>query len=188
MLRPCPVEVTLTATFLAGNFLAFAIHRRQNCGIKWRFPASRRTKYPLHFLIATDFDNRTLVAEADDDGIIFTVIVDAVDMRPVAASPTTHDIPEFVGGVQRRQIFFAQRMAGLAGVDIQAHCALIEGFHYHITIRIEDIKQTPFIHYHAVLINFGNHITHGTNIFPIRTFIVRAGYTQEVVTVGRVIH
>ncbi len=47
--------------------------------------ASRRTQYPLHFLIAADFDNRTLVWRgADDDGIIFTVIVDAVDMRPVA--------------------------------------------------------------------------------------------------------
>ncbi len=102
--------------------LAFAIHWRQNCGIKWRFPANRRTSIHFTFLIAADFDNRTLVAGADDDGIIFTVIVDAVDMRPIAASPLPTISPN-LWRVQRRQIFFAQRMAGLAGVDIQAHSA-----------------------------------------------------------------
>lgn len=46
-----------------------------------------------------DFDNCILVVGVDDDGIIFIVIVDVVDMCLVVVSFIIYDIFEFVGGV-----------------------------------------------------------------------------------------
>ncbi len=89
MLRPCPVEVTLAATVPASKAIFGLCYPLASTALNGAFqPAGVPS---IHF---TSYrgrrDNRTLAAGADDDGIIFTVIVDAADMRPVAAASPYH--------------------------------------------------------------------------------------------------
>ncbi len=103
-------------------------------------------QYPLHFLIAADFDNRTLVAGADDDGIIFTVIVDAVDMRQLRPAHYLTYPRICRRNLAPPDLLRSTRMAGLAGIDIQAHSA-DRGFHYHHDKRIRISNRRHSHHY-----------------------------------------
>ena len=53
------------------------------------------------------------MARADDDGIIRRIVVDGIDVCPVAARTRTDDVTEFIGSIQLGDFLRRERLAGL---------------------------------------------------------------------------
>lgn len=89
--------------------------------------------------------------------------------------------------VKLGQFFGRQRLAGLAGVNVQAHRTLIEYLHHVVAVRIENFPQTPFVDHLTVAVDFDNHVAHGANTLVVGATQIGARRTDEGVAVLRVI-
>ena len=113
-------------------------------------------------------------------------MVDAVDVRPVAARTDADDVAELVVVVLFRQVLRAHRVRREAGIDVQAHRALVEYLDVDVAVRIEDLVQAPVVHHPAGRrLDLGDHVAHRADVLAVRPLVVGAGDPQEIVAVGR---
>ena len=123
------------------------------------------------------------MARGDDDRVVGRVVVDGVDVSPVAARTHAGDVAEFAFGLLLGELFGGERVAGLRRVDVQAHGALVKGLDHVGAIRVEDVEETPFVDYRAVLVDFDDHVAHRVHALFIGATQVGGGDAQEVVAV-----
>ena len=149
VLRPRPVECVAALSIAALQGLALGIDRREQRFLPGRTPAARRPENPLHLLVAADLDDRGLVTRGNDDRIIGRVVVNGIDVRPVAAWAGAGKVAEVGRGFLLGEVFCRERMTGLARIDVQADSTLVERLDDVAAVRIENIKETPFIDHTA---------------------------------------
>ena len=125
------------------------------------------------------------MARGDDDRVVTRVVVDGIDVCPVAARPRTGDVAEGVRRVHLRELFGRHRLTGLRGVDVEAHGALVERLHDVVAIGVENVEETEFVHDRTAFIDFDDHVAHRMDALAVGTTQVRRGHAQERVTVLR---
>ena len=183
MLRPGPVEAAFAAVVFALQRLAVLINRREHLLGEIFLPARRGGEDPLDFLVAADLDDGGLMARRDDDGIIGRVIVDGVDVCPVAARTNAGDVAERIILVHGGELFSRKRLAGLRSVDIEAHRTLVKRLNDNVAIRIENFEEAEIINHVAVLIDFSDHVADRVDTLAVGTTVVGRGDAQEKVAV-----
>jgi len=123
------------------------------------------------------------MARADNDGVIGRIVVNRIDVRPVAAFARTNDIAELITRFKLCKICCRHRLAGLRRINVEADSTLVEHLHNVVTIRIQDLPETPFIDNLAVLIDFSDYVANGMDTLAVGTAVVRARNTDERMTV-----
>ena len=188
MLRPRPVEVALALGALALDLLTVLVDRRQERLREVALPAFGRAEDPLDLLVAADLDDGRLMAGGNDDGVVFRVIVDGVDVQPVAARARADDVAEVVRLFSGGEFLGGERLAGLSGVDVKADGALVEDLEHVGAVDVEDVRKAPFVDHVALFVHFGNHVADGAHVLAVGTDVVGARHAQEVVPVLGVVH
>ena len=183
VLRPRPVECVAALSIAALQGLALGIDRREQRFLPGRTPAARRPENPLHLLVAADFDNRGLMTRGNDDGVVRRVIVDRVDMCPVAADANARNVAEVLFLIHCRKISARECLAGAVGIKIQADSPLVERFDNDIAVRIQNFPQAPIVNHSAGRRNFHDNVAHRADISAVRTFHIVGRYTQQIVAV-----
>ena len=145
VLRPRPVEVALALGALALDLLTVLVDRRQERLREVALPAFGRAEDPLDLLVAADLDDGRLMAGGNDDGVVFRVIVDGVDVQPVAARARADDVAEVVQLFSGGEFLGGERLAGLSGVDVKADGALVEDLEHVGAVDVEDVRKAPFV-------------------------------------------
>ena len=172
MLRPGPVKASFALGVFALNGLAGGVDRLKHLVGPGLLPAFGRTHDPLHFLVATNLDNGRLVARTDNDRVVRRVIVNRVDVYPGATGAGTHDVAEMITFIKLGELFRGQRLAGLCGINIQAHSALIEYLEHIVAIRIKDVPEAPFINHLAVVVNFNDDVSNRSHVLTVGKFLI----------------
>ena len=183
MLRPCPVKVAFALTVLALDRLAVFINRLQNFFCPALLPAVRGAENPLHFLIAANLDGGGLVAGRNDDRVIRRIVIDGIDVGPVAACADTHNVTEVVAFIHFGKFSGADGLTGLGGINIETHCALIKRLDDVVAVRIENFHQAEIVNDAAVLINFYDNVANGMNASAVGTAVVCRTDAQEGMSV-----
>ena len=107
MLRPGPVKAAFTLIVFTLDLLALAVHRGQNLTQQVLVPARRGGENPIHLLVTADLHNSGLVTRGNNDGVVGRVIVNGVDVSPVAAGTSTGDITELIRFIHLGEVFSA---------------------------------------------------------------------------------
>ena len=188
VLRPGPVKVAFALRTFALNGLAVLVDGLKHLVSELRTPAFGRTHDPLHLLVAADLNERGLMTGADDDGVVGRVVVDGVDVRPVAACAGTDDVAEVVGLIEFGKLFGSNRLTGLRRINVEAYCALVERFQYIVAVGIKDVPERPFVNHRAVLIHFDDHVANRADMLAVGTSMVGRGNAHEVIAVLHRIH
>ena len=94
VVRPLPVEAPFALGAFALDGVAVLVDGLKHLVSELRTPAFGRTHDPLHLLVAADLNERGLMTGADDDGVVGRVVVDGVNVRPVAAGACADDVAE----------------------------------------------------------------------------------------------
>ena len=76
VLSPGPVKLALALAAAALDLAAVGIDRRQHLLCPAFFPAFRRGENPFHLFVTANLNNGGLVPRADNDRIIFRIVVD----------------------------------------------------------------------------------------------------------------
>ena len=105
-------------------------------------------------------------------------------MRPVAAWAGAGKVAEIGRGFLLGEVFCRERMTGLARIDVQADSTLVERLDDVAAVRIENIKETPFIDHTAAGIHFNNHVADRADALLIETAEVSRCDAKQIVTVG----
>ena len=164
MLRIGPVEIGVHALDVrAVELVALGGHRRQERLLPGRAPSLRSAQNPLDFLVASDLDAGRLMAGRNDDRIVGRIVVDGVDMRPVASRAYAGDVAKFTVGLLLRELFGGERLAGFGRIDVEAHGTLVKRLDHVGAIRVENVEETPFVNHRAVLIDFDHDVTDGAD-------------------------
>ena len=187
MLRPREVKVTFYLATFDLELLAVGVNRSKELVGPGLLPAFRRSENPLHLLVSTDLDDGRLVTGRQNDRVIGRVVVNRVNVRPVAARTRANDIAEMITCVKLGQFLGRQRLTGLTCVNVQAHRTLIEYLHHVVAVRIENFPQTPFVDHLTVAVDFDNHVAHGANTLVVGAAQIGARCTDKGVAVLRVI-
>ena len=108
-------------------------------------------------------------------------------MGPVAARTDARDVAELIVRIHLREFFGGERLAGLGGVDVEAHGALVHRLDDVVAIRVEDVEETEVVDGAAVLVDLKDHVADRVDALAVGTAVVGRGDAQEVVAVlGRV--
>ena len=188
MLRPRPVEAAFAGRAFALDGLAVLVNRRENLVLELVAPAFGRAHDPLHLMVAADLDQGRLVAGRNDDRVVGRVIVDRIDVRPVAACAGTNNVAELIVLVLFGKLLGRHRLPGLRSIDVEAHGTLVERLENNVAIRIEDVEETPFVDDDAVFIHFNDHVADRAHVLAVGTLDVGRGHANEIVAVLHRIH
>ena len=127
------------------------------------------------------------MAGTDDDRVVGRIVVNRIDVRPVAACTNAGNITETVVLIHCSEFIGRKGLAGLRGIDVEADSPLIERLDHIIAIRIKDLKETEFINNAAILIHFSDHIADGVYTLAVKPPVVSSRNAQENMTVLRCI-
>ena len=70
------------------------------------------------------------------------------------------------------ELFRGQCLAGLCGINIQAHSTLIEYLEHIVAIRIEDVPKSPFINHLAVIVDFNDDVANRSHVLTVGKFFI----------------
>ena len=182
MLRPGPVKAAFALAAFALQRLAVLVNRREHALCEALLPADRRSEDPLHLMIAADLHD-TLMACRQDNRIIGRIVVNGVDVRPVASRARTRDVAELVALIHVGEVRSRKRLTGLRRIDVEAHGPLIERLNERVAIRIENVIETEIINHAAVRIHFNNHVANGMDALVVPAAIVSHRDAQEAVAI-----
>ena len=128
------------------------------------------------------------MARRNDDGVICRVVVNGIDVHPVAARTGPHDVSELVALILFGQLLGRQGLAGLACVDIETHRTLIKDLENVVAVGIENVKEAPFVNDVTVLIDFDDDVAHRAHVLAVSADVIRGCNTHEVVPVLHRVH
>ena len=116
------------------------------------------------------------MTRGDDDGIIGRVIVDGVDVCPVAARADAGDVAERDRSCPWSASSSAESvLPALRGIDIEAYRTLVERLDDNVAVRIENFEEAPIINHAAVLIDFNDHVADRADTLAVGTTVVGRG-------------
>ena len=125
MLCPRPVKFTFAASDAASNRLAAGIHWRKNFTFELIIPSVRRRENPLNRLVSPDLDNSRLVTARNNDRIVGRIVVNRIDVRPVAAGSRPRNIAKGIFGFKLGELFGRKRFTRFGEVNVEADRPLV---------------------------------------------------------------
>ena len=125
MLCPRPVKFTFAASDAASNGLAAGIHWRKNFTFELVIPSVRRRENPLNRLVSPDLDDCRLVTARNNDRIVGRIVVNRIDVRPVAAGSRPRDIAKGIFSFKLGELFGRKRFTRFGEVNVEADRPLV---------------------------------------------------------------
>ena len=120
------------------------------------------------------------MAGGEDDRIIGRVVVDGIDVRPVAARARTDDVAEMRFRIELLEFLVGKRLPGELRINVEADGALVERLDGGIAVRIQNVPEAPLVDHGAVGVDLDDHVAHGADVPAVKALQVRRGNAQEI--------
>ena len=118
-------QIHLRSVRCGKNGLAAGIHWRKNFTFELVIPSVRRRENPLNRLVSPDLDDCRLVTARNNDRIVGRIVVNRIDVRPVAAGSRPRDIAKGIFSFKLGELFGRKRFTRFGEVNVEADRPLV---------------------------------------------------------------
>ena len=185
MLRPGPVEAAFTGRTFNFEHLSRGIDRLKDLIFPRTAPTFGRCQNPFDLMVSTDFYNGRLIAYRENDRIVCRIVINGIDVRPVAARTNACDIAESIGFIHGRKICCGKRLSFFGKVNIETHRTLVHCFDDIVAITIENFPKTPIINNIAGLIDLNDNVAYRPHRLAVWPRVGCSSDAQEIISIFR---
>ena len=136
-------------------------------------------------MVSTDFYNGRLIAYRENDRIVCRIVINGIDVRPVAARTNACDIAESIGFIHGRKICCGKRLSFFGKVNIETHRTLVHCFDDIVAITIENFPKTPIINNIAGLIDLNDNVAYRPHRLAVWPRVGCSSDAQEIISIFR---